>query len=61
MAVVSKLEINKKENLLSYESMIIKVLFIFITIAFFFTSFPVMNLQQLTSHCEKIQAIGYYF
>jgi hypothetical protein len=61
MAVVSKLEIIKEENLFNCKVMIIKVRFILITIAFFFTSFPVMNLRQLVFHCEKYRLFGYYF
>lgn len=60
MAVVSKLEINKEENLLNYKVKIRKVRFIFITIAFFFTNFLVRNLKQLRFRCEKYRLFGYY-
>lgn len=61
MAVISKLEIIKGEKPLNYKDMIIKVRYLFITIAFFFTKFPVMILRQLTFLCKKYRLFGYYF
>lgn len=58
MAVVSKLEIFKEENLFNYKVMNIKVHFIFIAIAFFFTSFQVMNLWPIVKNTGYLDIIS---